>query len=65
MTVDRIDPETPREQMLAILRKTLSPEDAERAMDRVVMRLGGATHEEALRAHPRLEPRRDRDGQIR
>lgn len=57
--------ETPREEMLAILRKTMSAEEAERCMERVLMRLDGATHIEALAAYPRLEPRRDRDGVVR
>jgi hypothetical protein len=43
----------------------LSDEDAERALKRVALRLGGATHAEALAAHPRIQPRRDRDGTIR
>jgi hypothetical protein len=45
--------------------KGLSEEDTDRMMKRSAMRLGGATHEEALAAFPRIEPRRDRDGVIR
>lgn len=57
---------SPRAQMIEAMEKSgLSREDAERAMERVLLRLGGATHEEALEAFPRLEPRRDRDGVVR
>lgn len=55
-----------RKQMIdAMVKSGLSPEDAERAMQRIALRLGGASHDEALKAFPRIEPRRDRDGVVR
>jgi hypothetical protein len=51
--------------MKDIIAKGVGGDEAELVMKRVVLRLEGYTHEEALVIHPRLEPKLDRDGVVR
>lgn len=52
-------------QLRAIIARALGDDEAELVMKRVWLRLEGATHDEALAVHPRIEPKLDRDGVIR
>jgi hypothetical protein len=56
---------TPRELMKSIIARKIGAEEAELVIKRTHMRLGGATHEKALAAYPRLGPKLDRDGVVR
>jgi hypothetical protein len=57
--------ENPREEMKTIIAKGIGDNEAELVIKRVHMRLGGATHEEALVKYPRITPKLDRDGVVR